>query len=82
MKLSICIGSSCHIKGSYQIIEEFRRCIKQYDVADRVELKANFCLGRCQHAVSVTIDDQPCHQLAADETQAFFETYVLGGLAP
>lgn len=80
MRLSICIGSSCHIKGAYQIIEDFRAYIKQYDVADRVELKANFCAGHCQHAVSVIIDDQPCRQVEVKDTQAFFETFVLGGL--
>lgn len=80
MKLSICIGSSCHIKGAYPVIEDFRRYIKQYGIADQVELKANFCAGHCQHAVSVIVDDQPCRQVTPLETRTFFETYVLGGL--
>lgn len=80
MKLSICIGSSCHIKGAYQVIEAFRSYIKQYDLTDRVELKANFCAGECRRAVSVIIDDQPCRQVEIGQTQTFFETFVLGGL--
>ena len=57
MKISVCVGSSCHLKGSYDVIEELKRIIKKYDVEDVVELQASFCLGHCSEGVSVMADE-------------------------
>jgi NADH:ubiquinone oxidoreductase subunit E len=71
MVISICIGSSCHLKGAYQIIEGLKRYIEIHELADRVELKANFCAGLCQHAVSVKVDDEPCVQVDTERLSLF-----------
>jgi NADH:ubiquinone oxidoreductase subunit E len=47
VSIAICVGSSCHLKGSYDVIEGFRREVEKRGLADRVELKAAFCLGKC-----------------------------------
>ncbi len=57
MILSVCVGSSCHLKGSYDVIEEFKKLIEEHNVADKIELRACFCLGRCADGVSVKADD-------------------------
>lgn len=57
MTIYVCVGSSCHLKGSYDVIEEFKRIIKKYDLEDSVELQASFCLGRCSEGVAVRADD-------------------------
>lgn len=80
MQLSVCVGSSCHLKGAYRVIHDFKEYIAQYGVSEQVELKANFCVGECLHAVNVRIDDGPCRQVDASESGAFFKQYVLGGL--
>lgn len=56
--LSVCVGSSCHLKGSYDVIETFKRLIEKFGVADKIELRACFCLGRCSEGVSVKADDK------------------------
>lgn len=58
MVISVCVGSSCHLKGSYDVIEKLKQTIKKYDVEDRVELQASFCLGRCAEGVTVKVDDE------------------------
>ena len=45
--IQICVGSSCHLKGSYDIIECTKKAISEYHLEDKVILRATFCLGKC-----------------------------------
>ncbi len=53
MIVKVCVGSSCHLKGSYDVIQVLKDIIKKYDVEDIVELQASFCLGHCAQGVNV-----------------------------
>lgn len=57
MILSVCVGSSCHLKGSYDVIEAFKKLIAEQKLEDKIELRACFCLGRCSDGVSVKADN-------------------------
>ena len=57
MVLSVCVGSSCHLKGSYDVIEAFKSLIEKHGVADKIELRACYCLGRCSDGVAVKMGD-------------------------
>lgn len=72
-QISVCIGSSCHLKGAYRLIEELRQLIASRGLLEQVELKANFCAGRCQHAVSVQVDGKPCIQVDEDGIAQFLK---------
>ena len=53
MILTVCVGSSCPLKGSYDVIEAMKEVIKKCDVEDLVALRASFCLGCCAQGVTV-----------------------------
>ncbi len=76
MLIEICIGSSCHLKGAYNIIHLLQELIEENGLGDRVELKAVFCMENCRGAVSVRIADD-IHSLRPDCTKEFFKTHVL-----
>ena len=57
MKITVCIGSSCHIKGSRQVVERLQELIAEKGLKDQVELAGTFCMGKCQQGVCVTVDD-------------------------
>ena len=76
VKVTICIGSSCHLKGSRQIVEELQRLVAENNLKDQVELAGKFCMGNCQNGVCVTVNDEN-FSLSPDGTRAFFETQVL-----
>jgi len=61
MIIKVCVGSSCHLKGSYEVIETFKEVLKKYDVEDLVDLQASFCLGYCSQGVTVKAEgfDKP-----------------------
>lgn len=78
MVINVCVGSACHLKGSYNIINKLEDLIKEYGLNDKVDVKAAFCLGQCTKAVSVKIDDGPISSVNEDTIIEFFKTNVLG----
>ena len=58
MKITVCIGSSCHVKGSRQIVHALQQLIADHKLEDKVELAGTFCLSNCQNGVCVTIDGE------------------------
>lgn len=79
MKITVCIGSSCHIKGSRQVVEELQRLISEHGLGEKIELGGTFCMGKCQQGVCVTADDK-FFSVSPDSVQEFFETQVLPGV--
>ena len=76
MKIVVCVGSSCHLKGSRQVIEKLQELIRANNIEEKVELSGTFCLGTCQQGVCVTLDDKP-FSLSPDTVADFFNTEVL-----
>ena len=75
LKITICIGSSCHIKGSRQVIEQLQRLIAENGLDDKIELGGTFCMGRCQEGVCVTVDEE-FHSVSPDTVEEFFATNI------
>lgn len=69
MVIKVCVGSSCHLKGSYDVIEQMKSILKRYDVEDLIDLQAGFCLGNCDKGVTLKVEDvapSPSLQLLED----------------
>lgn len=77
--VKICIGSACHLKGSYDVIEIFQSKIKEHKLETEIELNAAFCLGECVKGVSVKIDDEPIISVSPEDAKEIFERYILRG---
>lgn len=80
MKITICIGSSCHLKGSRSIIEQLQKFVAEHGLEEKVALCGAFCMGNCTQGVSVTIDGR-LFSLTPETTCSFFENEVLSKLA-
>lgn len=76
LKITVCIGSSCHIKGSRQVVEALQNLIAENDLGEKVELGGTFCMGKCQQGVCVTVDDT-FHSVTPDNVAEFFKNEVL-----
>ena len=76
MKVTVCIGSSCHIKGSRQVVEQLQYLINENNLGDVVELAGTFCMGKCQQGVCVTVDDKFC-SVTPETVDEFFEKNIL-----
>lgn len=80
MVVKVCVGSSCHLRGSYDVIEEFKKLVKKYGVEDKVELQATFCVGNCQNGVSVLSDSVLIHNANKNNAEELFVNQVMSKL--
>lgn len=76
MKVTICIGSSCHLKGSRQIVEQLQYLVKENHLEDKVELSGTFCMGNCVNGVNVTVDGQ-LFSVSPETAETFFKKEIL-----
>ena len=79
MRVTICIGSACHLKGSREIIQQLQQLVKEHGVSDQVDLNGAFCTGNCVNGVCVTVDGT-LYSLSPETTKEFFEKEILGRL--
>ena len=75
IKVVVCIGSSCHIKGSRQVVEQLQDLIAENDLGDKVELGGTFCMGKCQLGVCVTVDEE-FYSVTPETVGEFFEEHI------
>ncbi|MDD2396562.1 MAG: NAD(P)H-dependent oxidoreductase subunit E [Tissierellia bacterium] len=78
-ELKVCVGSACHLKGSYEVIDAFKCLIRNRNVSNKVEIKAAFCLGHCTEAVSVSLDGI-IYSVTTDNAVEFFDKYVMNSV--
>lgn len=76
VKIVVCIGSSCHIKGSRQVVEKLQNLIDSNNIKDKVELSGTFCMGKCQQGVCVTVNGE-FYSVSPDTVEEFFKKEVL-----
>ncbi len=81
MVLSVCVGSSCHLKGSYDVIETFKKLIADKQLENDIELRACFCLGRCSDGVAVKADNNYILNVNGSNAEQKFVDEILPLLA-
>ena len=79
MIVEICVGSSCHLKGSHDIVELFKKEIADRNLSDEITLAGCFCKGKCnREGVTVVVDDVCYTGITREKFGEFFEEKVLG----
>lgn len=82
MVVEVCVGSSCHLKGSYEVIGLFKARIAKDKLEDKIDLKGTFCLGKCGIAgVSIRVDEQIITGVTPGNFDEVFDTYILSKVA-
>ncbi len=76
--IQICVGSSCHIKGSQEIVELLQAAIADNHLEDDVVLTGSFCTGKCNRiGVTVQVNEDTYIGITRDNFGEFFKTNVL-----
>ena len=75
MKVTVCIGSSCHIKGSRSVVEQLQDLIARENLNDKIELAGTFCMGKCQQGVCVTVDGE-FFSVSPETVSSFFKKEI------
>lgn len=77
MDINVCVGSSCHLKGSYKIINLMNEAIEKNHLEGKVNVSAAFCLGQCTGGVTVKIDDEIVCGVSEENFDEIFSEKVL-----
>ena len=78
MIIQVCVGSSCHLKGSPEIVELLQKAVEEYHLEDEVTLAGSFCTGKCNRiGVSVTVDDEVSTGITKENFNEFFQNKIL-----
>jgi NADH:ubiquinone oxidoreductase subunit E len=80
--VQICVGSSCHLKGSQEIVELMQKAIEEYHLEDEIVLSGSFCTGKCNRVgVTVQVDDEVCVGVTRENFNDFFKEHILNVIA-
>lgn len=78
MIIQICIGSSCHLKGSEDVVELFQEYVEKYNLSSEITLAGSFCIGKCNRTgVTVQFDDEIVVGVTKDNFKDVFSEHVL-----
>ena len=78
MIIQVCVGSSCHLKGSPEIVELFQKVVADYHLEDEITLAGSFCIGKCNRiGVTVQVDDDIHTGITKENFKEFFKENVL-----
>ena len=77
MNIFVCVGSSCHLRGSAKIVELIKDAVKENNLEDKIKLSGAFCLGKCTEGVSIKIDDEIICDVSPDNFDDIFKKHVL-----
>lgn len=78
MIVQICVGSSCHLKGSPEIVELLQKAVEEYHLEDEVVLTGSFCIGKCNRVgVTVQVDDDIHVGITRENFREFFQKNIL-----
>ena len=81
MIIKICIGSSCHLKGSTAIVELANDAVRQHQLDDLVTITGSFCIGKCNPVgVTVQVDDDIHVGITKENFNDFLQEQVLNKL--
>ena len=78
MIIQICVGSSCHLKGSPEIVELLKKAVEEHNLESEVTLAGSFCTGKCNRlGVTVQVDDEIHTGITKENFKEFFNEKVL-----
>ena len=78
MIIQVCVGSSCHLKGSPEIVELLQKAVEDHHLENEVTLAGSFCIGRCNRiGVTLQVDDEIHVGITKENFKEFFNAHVL-----
>ncbi len=78
MIIQVCVGSSCHLKGSPEIVELLTKAVKENSLDSEITLAGSFCIGKCnRNGVTVQVDDEIYVGVTRENFKDFFNENVL-----
>lgn len=78
--ITICVGSSCSLRGSDELASELQRLVEKAGVGDRTEIVGAFCMDTCSKGVSIRVGDQEFSGIRPEDAESFFKREIMSYL--
>ena len=76
--VQVCVGSSCHLKGSEDIVRLLEKSIEEYHLEDDIVLSGSFCIGKCNKVgVTLQVNDDVHVGVTKENYNEFFKNNIL-----
>ena len=69
IEIAVCVGSSCHVRGSRDILKRFVEVIEATNLEDEVSLIGSFCMERCGEGTNWKFDGEDITSTSVDEAE-------------
>lgn len=81
MTIQVCVGSSCYLKGSAEIVELLQNAVEEAGIGDEVTLAGSFCIGKCNRVgVTIQVDDEVYTGITKENFKEFFAEHILANI--
>ncbi len=78
LEVSVCIGTNCYLKGSYDVLQKLIALAKTRNVAEKVTFKGTFCMENCACGPSVRVGmDSKKFGVTEATAETFFNEHVI-----
>ena len=77
IQVTVCVGSSCHIRGSREVIRRFSEIIKENGLEGRITLAGCFCMEHCGEGTNWKVGDEIVCNATLEEAEASFVNKVV-----
>lgn len=78
--VSVCVGTNCYLRGSYDTLKKLSELAREAGVADQLEFKATFCFERCKKSPNVQVGETIHGEVTPDKAERFFQETILPAL--
>ena len=80
--VKVCVGSSCFLKGSSDIVQMLGSKVSEAKLEDEVVLVGSFCAGKCNRVgVTVTVNDDVYTGITKENFSQFWNEKILPRVA-
>lgn len=79
IKLRICVGTSCYLRGSQMLLAELLKVIEDRGWQSRFEVSATFCTERCDKGPTAVIGEQVVHFASPAKMIPIMEEHLSAG---
>jgi NADH:ubiquinone oxidoreductase subunit E len=76
--ITICVGSSCSLRGSDELASELFRLIQKEKLDGLVDIVGTFCMDACSKGISVRVGEREFSGIQPQQAEEFFYKEILG----
>jgi NADH:ubiquinone oxidoreductase subunit E len=80
VKVTVCAGSSCHVRGSRTVLKRFAEIIRAQNLENRVALVGSFCMERCGESMNWKFNDEDISSESVEEAEQTLRAKLAGAL--